>query len=110
MALSGSLPQINLGVQDHRWDLHLCNDPRPTSAQGPGPQEVLRRPCVCPLPITISKRDQILTQNLVSLKTCRVEGLMYVKSVKTRSPPIEVTWKFGEGVPTQVSSSFDRGS
>ncbi|GBM33317.1 hypothetical protein AVEN_101644-1 [Araneus ventricosus] len=41
----------------------------------------------------------------------QVWGLLHVKSyVVAKHPAVDVTWKFGEGVPAQVSSSSDRGS
>ncbi|GBM02193.1 hypothetical protein AVEN_190610-1 [Araneus ventricosus] len=47
-----------------------------------------------------------------SLKIRRVWGLLHAKSsVVVKRPPVGVAWKFGEGVPAQVSSSSsDRGS
>ncbi|GBL72126.1 hypothetical protein AVEN_115130-1 [Araneus ventricosus] len=46
------------------------------------------------------------------LKTRRVWGLVHVKSyIVVKRPPVGMAWKFGEGVPAQVSfSSSDRGS
>ncbi|GBL64297.1 hypothetical protein AVEN_79703-1 [Araneus ventricosus] len=39
----------------------------------------------------------------------RVLGLLHVKSrVVAKLPPVGVAWKFGEGVPAQVSSESDR--
>ncbi|GFW08090.1 hypothetical protein TNCV_2978571 [Trichonephila clavipes] len=36
---------------------------------------------------------------------------MHVKFVEVQSPPVGVAWKFGEGIPAQVSSSsLDRSS
>ncbi|GBM53120.1 hypothetical protein AVEN_130773-1 [Araneus ventricosus] len=45
-------------------------------------------------------------RNPVPLKIRRVWGLLHVKSyVVVKRPPVGVAWKFGEGVPVQVSSS-----
>ncbi|GBM03722.1 hypothetical protein AVEN_134943-1 [Araneus ventricosus] len=42
----------------------------------------------------------------IPLKIRRVWGLLHVKSyVVAKRPPVGVAWKFGEGVPAQVSSS-----
>ncbi|GBM55721.1 hypothetical protein AVEN_196616-1 [Araneus ventricosus] len=51
-------------------------------------------------------------RNPILLKIRRVWGLLHVKSyVEAKRPPVGVAWKFGEGVPVQVSSSSsDRGS
>ncbi|GBN35364.1 hypothetical protein AVEN_225762-1 [Araneus ventricosus] len=51
-------------------------------------------------------------RNPIPLKIHRVWGPLHAKSyVVAKRPPVGVTWKFGEGVPTQVSSkTSDRGS
>ncbi|GBM47865.1 hypothetical protein AVEN_91848-1 [Araneus ventricosus] len=51
-------------------------------------------------------------RNPIPLKIRRVWGLLHAKSyVVAKRPPVGVAWKFGEGVPAQVSSSSsDHGS
>ncbi|GBL90991.1 hypothetical protein AVEN_184387-1 [Araneus ventricosus] len=51
-------------------------------------------------------------RNPIPLKIRRVWGLLHAKSyVVAKRPPVGVAWKFGEGVPAQVSSSSsDLGS
>ncbi|GBN89144.1 hypothetical protein AVEN_182994-1 [Araneus ventricosus] len=51
-------------------------------------------------------------RNPIPLKIRRAWGLLHAKSyVVAKRPPVGVAWKFGEGVPAQVSSSSsDRGS
>ncbi|GBM73501.1 hypothetical protein AVEN_74764-1 [Araneus ventricosus] len=45
-------------------------------------------------------------RNPFLLKIRRVWGLLQAKSyVGAKRPPVGVAWKFGEGVPAQVSSS-----
>ncbi|GBO04576.1 hypothetical protein AVEN_269662-1 [Araneus ventricosus] len=45
-------------------------------------------------------------RNPIPLKIRRVWGLLHVKSYVVRKRPLlGVAWKFGEGVPAQVSSS-----
>ncbi|GBM76813.1 hypothetical protein AVEN_122190-1 [Araneus ventricosus] len=48
----------------------------------------------------------------IPLKIRRVWGLLHAKSyVVAKRPPVGVAWKFGQGVPAQVSSSSsDRNS
>ncbi|GFX01818.1 hypothetical protein TNCV_1022211 [Trichonephila clavipes] len=50
-------------------------------------------------------------QDLVALKTCRLEGLMHVKSVVTQSPYLGLEGSKESGVPAQESFySLDHGS
>ncbi|GBN99027.1 hypothetical protein AVEN_268339-1 [Araneus ventricosus] len=45
-------------------------------------------------------------RNPIPLKIRSVMGLLPAKSyIATKLPPVGVAWKFGEGVPSQVSSS-----
>ncbi|GBM85643.1 hypothetical protein AVEN_33358-1 [Araneus ventricosus] len=45
-------------------------------------------------------------RNPIPLKIRCVWGLLHAKSfIVAKRPPIGVAWKFGEGVPAQVSSS-----
>ncbi|GBM79985.1 hypothetical protein AVEN_47453-1 [Araneus ventricosus] len=56
--------------------------------------------------------ESFQVRNTIPLKIRRVWGLLHAKSyVVAKRPPVGVAWKFGEGVPAQVSSlSSDRGS
>ncbi|GBO44718.1 hypothetical protein AVEN_274493-1 [Araneus ventricosus] len=58
----------------------------------------------------VAERFQV--RNPIPLKILRVYGLLHAKSYAVaKRPPVGVEWKFGEGLPAQVSSSpSHRGS
>ncbi|GBM03901.1 hypothetical protein AVEN_185400-1 [Araneus ventricosus] len=60
--------------------------------------------------LVVRSRPQV--RDPLSLKICRVWGLLHAKSyVVAKRPPVGVAQKFGDGVPAQVSSSSsDSGS
>ncbi|GBN90772.1 hypothetical protein AVEN_94199-1 [Araneus ventricosus] len=49
---------------------------------------------------------KVQVRNPIPLKIRRVWGLLRAKSyLVAKRPPVGAAWKFGEGVPAQVSSS-----
>ncbi|GBM92980.1 hypothetical protein AVEN_190073-1 [Araneus ventricosus] len=81
--------------------------------------------CVCPYLAALSTRSErprwprgkvstvgSQAPNPIPPKIRHAWGLLHAKSyVVAKRPPVGVAWKFGEGVPAQVSSlSSDRGS
>ncbi|GBM18459.1 hypothetical protein AVEN_66819-1 [Araneus ventricosus] len=86
--------------------LYVDMDQRPSNPPSPGGQVRPRWPSG---KVSTSGPEG---RNPIPLKIRRVWGLLHVKSyVVVKRPPVGVAWKFGEGVPAQVSSSSsDRGS
>ncbi|GFV13904.1 hypothetical protein TNCV_523811 [Trichonephila clavipes] len=46
----------------------------------------------------------------MTLKTCRMEGLMHVKTFETQIPPLDGGWQTAWGAPQMPSSLLDRSS